>query len=79
MAAATAEGLRKVAEATQIAGGFEAVQLRVAEAYVEQFGKLAKTNNTMLLPANVGDVASMIATAMSVIKQSPSPPTAPNA
>ena len=79
VSAATAEGLRKVAEATQIAGGFEAVQLRVAEAYVEQFGKLAKTNNTMLLPANVGDVASMIATAMSVIKQSPSPPTAPNA
>ncbi len=79
VAAATAEGLRKVAEATQIAGGFEAVQLRVAEAYIEQFGKLAKTNDTMLLPANVGDVASMIATAMSVIKQSPSPPTAPNA
>ena len=79
VAAATAEGLRRVAEATQIVGGFEAVQLRVAEAYIQQFGELAKTNNTMLLPANVGDVASMIATAMSVIKQSPSPPTAPNA
>ncbi len=71
VANATADGLRKVAEATQVAGGFEATQLRVAEAYVEQFGKLAKTTTTVLLPANVGDIASMIATAMSVVKKAP--------
>ena len=56
VAAATAEGLRKVAEAIQTPGGMEALQLRVAEAYVEKFGELAKTNNTMVLPANLADV-----------------------
>ena len=68
VAAATAEGLRKVAEAIQTPGGMEALQLRVAEAYVEKFGELAKTNNTMVLPANLADVGSMIALAMGAIK-----------
>ena len=48
-------------------GGFEAVQLRVAEQYIEQFGDLAKASNTLVLPANVADVGSMIALAMNVI------------
>ena len=47
----------------------EAVQLRVAEQYIEQFGHLAKTNNSIILPTNLTDVAGMIATAMSVVKQ----------
>ena len=49
-------------------GGVEAVQLRVAEQYVDRFGELAKAANTLVVPANLSDVGSMIATAMSVIK-----------
>jgi regulator of protease activity HflC (stomatin/prohibitin superfamily) len=73
VADATAEGIRKVAEAIQAPGGFQAVQLRVAEQYIAEFGRLAKQNNTMILPANLADVSSIIATAMSVIKQGDSP------
>ncbi len=73
VADATAEGIRKVAGATQIAGGFEAVQLRVAEEYITRFGELAKASNTLVLPANVADVGSMISLAMNVIKQARSP------
>jgi len=69
IAQATAEGLRKVAETIQLPGGQEAVQLRVAEQYIAKFGELAKTNNTLILPANVSDVGSMIAVAMSAIRQ----------
>ena len=67
VATATAEGLRRVAEAIGIPGGAEAVQLRVAESYIDRFGELAKATNTVILPANVSDVASMIATAMNVM------------
>jgi regulator of protease activity HflC (stomatin/prohibitin superfamily) len=75
IAQATAEGLRKVAETIQVPGGQEAVQLRVAEQYISKFGELARTNNTLILPATVSDVGSMIALAMSAIKQgSPAPP-----
>lgn len=69
VATATAEGIRMVAEAINAPGGNQAVQLRVAEQYVEKLGMLAKENNTMILPANVADVSSIIATAMNVIKQ----------
>ena len=68
VADATAEGIKKIAEAIQSPGGMEAVQLRVAENLVEQYGKLAKTTNTMILPANFADMGSMISAAMSVIK-----------
>jgi regulator of protease activity HflC (stomatin/prohibitin superfamily) len=68
VASATAQGIRLVAEAIQQPGGREATQLRVAEAYVEQFGNLAKQTNTVILPANVADVAGMIATAMRVFE-----------
>jgi regulator of protease activity HflC (stomatin/prohibitin superfamily) len=68
VATATAEGIRRVAESIKLPGGFEAVQLRVAEQYVEQFGELAKKNNTLVVPANVADVASMIALAMKSIQ-----------
>jgi regulator of protease activity HflC (stomatin/prohibitin superfamily) len=75
IAQATAEGLRKVAETIQMPGGQEAVQLRVAEQYITKFGELARTTNTLILPATVSDVGSMIALAMSAIKQgSPTPP-----
>lgn len=68
VADATAEGIKKIADAIQSPGGMEAVQLRVAENLVEQYGKLAKTTNTMILPANFADMGSMISAAMSVIK-----------
>ncbi|MFO7568691.1 MAG: stomatin-like protein [Smithellaceae bacterium] len=69
IAAATGDGLKSVAAAIEVQGGIEAVQLRVAEKLVEQFGNLAKENNTLILPANFGDMSSIIATAMSVVKQ----------
>jgi regulator of protease activity HflC (stomatin/prohibitin superfamily) len=68
VAQATAESIRLVAAAIQNDGGMEAVQLRVADNLVEQFGKLAKTNNTLILPANFADMGSMIAAAMTVVK-----------
>lgn len=57
VAEATADSIRLVAQAIQTEGGSEAVQLKVAENYVEQFGKLAKTGNTLILPANLADMA----------------------
>jgi regulator of protease activity HflC (stomatin/prohibitin superfamily) len=79
IANATAEGLRKVAESTQIPGGFEAVQLRVAEQYIAQFGELAKAGNTLVLSANLSDVGSMLALAMNVIGKKPDSPAKPPA
>jgi regulator of protease activity HflC (stomatin/prohibitin superfamily) len=73
VAQATAEGIRRVAESIQSPGGLEAVQLRVAERLVEQYGKLAKSTNTMILPANFADVGSLIAAAMAVVKQGEKP------
>ncbi len=73
IAGATAEGLRKVAESTQVPGGYEAVQLRVAEQYITKFGELAKTSNTLVLPANVSDVGSMLTLAMNMITKRSSP------
>ncbi len=67
IAGATADGLKAVAGAVQAQGGMEAVQLRVAEKLVEQFGHLAKQGNTLILPANFGDLSSLIASAMSVV------------
>ena len=68
IAKATAEGIRQVAESIGLPGGYEAVQLRVAEQYINRFGELAKASNTMILPASVSDVGSMIAMAMNVIR-----------
>jgi regulator of protease activity HflC (stomatin/prohibitin superfamily) len=69
VATATAEGLRRVAESVSSAGGREAMQLRVAEEYVRQFGNLARTGNTLVVPANLSDVASMVALATKVFDQ----------
>src|SRR2546427_271221 len=80
---ATAEGIRKGADTIRMPGGFEAVQLRVAEQYIGQFGALAKASNTLVLPATVSDVGAMLALAMNVIgRRQPSVtgpgPAAPN-
>jgi regulator of protease activity HflC (stomatin/prohibitin superfamily) len=72
VANATAEGIRMIALSIQAPGGFEAMQLRVAEQYVQQFGNLAKETNTLVLPANLSDVGSMLTLAMNVIKQAKS-------
>jgi len=69
IAGATSEGIRKVAETIQMPGGYEAVQLRVAEQYIQRFGDLAKATNTVVLPANVADVGAMIQLAMTMIKK----------
>jgi regulator of protease activity HflC (stomatin/prohibitin superfamily) len=78
VADATSEGIRKVAEAINLPGGYEAVQLRVAEQYIGQFGQLAKESNTIVLPASVADVGSMIALAMKVIGRRPDGTGAPS-
>ena len=69
VATATAEGIRRVAEATRTPGGDAAIQLRVAEQYINEFGKVIANADTIILPSNVADVASMITTAMQVVNQ----------
>jgi regulator of protease activity HflC (stomatin/prohibitin superfamily) len=69
VANATADGVKAVASAVRSEGGMEAIQLRVAEKLVEQFGHLAKQGTTLILPANFGDISSLIATALTVVKQ----------
>src|SRR5687767_2552666 len=69
VATATAEGLKQVGEALAGRGGAEAMQLRIAEEYVKQFGTLAnEASSTLVVPANLSDVASMIALATNVVK-----------
>ena len=68
IATATAEALRQVGSAIEQPGGEEAVNLKVAEQYVDAFRELARTNNTLIVPANLGDMSSLIATAMQVVK-----------
>jgi regulator of protease activity HflC (stomatin/prohibitin superfamily) len=68
VATATAEGLRRVANAVVDQGGPEAMQLRIAEQYIGEFGKLAKTGNTFVVPANLGDLTSMMALATDIVK-----------
>jgi len=79
VATATAEGIRRVANAMQDPGGAQAVQLRVAEQYITQFGQLAKESNTLVIPANAADVASMIGVAMRVMNTTNAPVPPPRA
>ncbi len=79
VATATAEGLRRVAQAVIDDGGAEAMQLRIAEQYIGEFGNLAKTGNTYVVPANLGDLTSMMALATDIAKRKiggDSPPAA---
>ncbi len=68
VATATAEGLRRVAASLVEKGGVEAMQLRIAEQYVEQFGHLAKEGNTLVVPADLADMSKMIALATTIVK-----------
>lgn len=67
VARATATGLRQVAEAIEVPGGDQAMRLRVAEQWVDRFGQVAKAGTTMILPGNVADVGTMVASAMAVV------------
>jgi regulator of protease activity HflC (stomatin/prohibitin superfamily) len=68
VAEATAEGIKKIGAAINEKGGAEAVNLRIAQQYLDEFGKLAKTNNTMIIPSDLADIAGIIKTASSVLK-----------
>jgi regulator of protease activity HflC (stomatin/prohibitin superfamily) len=67
VAEATASAVRQVAAALEAPGGQQAANLKIAEKYVEQFGNLAKQGNTLIVPSNIADVASMLSTAMTVL------------
>jgi len=69
IAEATAEGIRRVAAAVTVAGGAEAVRLRVAEQYVQQLGALAKESTSLVLPAPLADVGAMVSLAMTILDQ----------
>jgi regulator of protease activity HflC (stomatin/prohibitin superfamily) len=69
IATATAEGLSRVAKSLNEEGGQSAMQLRVAENYLEQFGNIAKEGNTLVVPANLADISSMISLATNIVKK----------
>jgi len=68
VAKATAEGLRQISRAIKEENGLDAVNLRIAEQYLNEFGKMASTTNSMIIPSNMADISSIIATATSVFK-----------
>ena len=70
VAEATAEGIRKVAEAIRQPGGEQAVQLKVAQQAVDAFAQLAQKNNTMIVPSSLGEVSGLIASAMALSRSS---------
>ena len=73
VATATADGLRQVASALIADGGEEAMQLRIAQQYIDEFGNLAKSGNTLVVPANLADLTSMIALATNIAKGKSNP------
>ena len=74
VATATAEGLRQVGGALSGTGGIEAMQLRIGEEYVRQFGKLAKESTTLVVPGNLSDLASVVTMATSILRKAPPNP-----
>jgi len=76
IAGATAEGLRTVATAVSATGGHEAMQLRIAEQYIAQFGNLARSSTSLVVPANVSDLTSMLALATRVLNSDDAPASA---
>ncbi|MDQ1812313.1 stomatin-like protein [Massilia sp. CCM 9210] len=68
LAEANAEALRQIGAAIREPGGQEAVNLKVAEQYVDAFSELAKTNNSIIVPANLGELSGLIASAMQIVK-----------
>ena len=75
VAVATAKGITEIAKSINAEGGMNAVNLRVAEQYLNEFGKLAKTNNTMIVPADLSDIAGVISSITSVLSKTGLPVT----
>ena len=71
VARATAEAIHMVAQTIRQPGGMEAVNLKVAEQYVQAFGQVAKAGNTLILPGNMADVGGLVASAMAIVRQQP--------
>ncbi|NNE93397.1 MAG: paraslipin [Verrucomicrobiales bacterium] len=69
LAEATAEGIRRIADAIESPGGQDAVNLRIAEQYVDQFGNLAKENNTLIIPNNLADIGGTVAGLAKILDQ----------
>ena len=76
VAGATAAALERIAQAIERPGGMNAVNLKIAEQYVQAFGELARQGNTLIVPANLADLSSLIASAMTVVKQPVAGPAA---
>jgi len=76
IAEANAKAIRQVAEAIAEPGGMDAVNLKVAEEYITAFGNLARIGNTLVVPANLTDVAAFVTTATSILKSKPPTPVA---
>ena len=70
VADATAEAIKKVARAINEPGGIQAVNLQVAENYIDAFSQLAQKGNTLIIPSNLSDISGLVASAMTVVKQS---------
>lgn len=77
VAAATAAAIERIGLAVERPGGMNAVNLKVAEQYVQAFGEIAKQGNTLIVPANLADISSLIASAMTVVRQPGNPPGGP--
>jgi regulator of protease activity HflC (stomatin/prohibitin superfamily) len=77
VATATAEGLRQVGIALSDRGGIEAMQLRIGEEYVRQFGRLAQSSTTLVIPAELSDLASIVSMATSIARRTGATPASP--
>jgi regulator of protease activity HflC (stomatin/prohibitin superfamily) len=76
VAEANAQAIRKIAEAIQSTGGMDAVNLKVAEQYVNAFANLAKAGNTLIVPGNLSDLSTMIASALTIVSRGKAVPAA---
>ncbi|MBU6488814.1 MAG: SPFH/Band 7/PHB domain protein [Burkholderiales bacterium] len=76
VAEANAQAIQKIAQAIQSTGGMDAVNLKVAEQYVSAFGNLAKAGNTLIVPGNLSDLGSMVASALAIVNRGKSPAAA---
>lgn len=68
IASANAAAITKIAAAIEQPGGLQAINLKIAEEYVQSFGNIAKAGNTVVVPANLADISGLITAAMSVVK-----------
>jgi len=75
VATATAEGITRIGQSVSGDGGMDAMRLRVAEQYIAQFGQIAKEGNTLVVPANLSDLSSMLALASTIVKNDQEPST----